>query len=268
MANSDPRLIAQRVADLERRLKKLEGSALQLAVNQKGPLPGYVRAVQINDVGQKSSMWMNLVGVTPGVAPYQAVTDASGTIRVEFGNLAANGISPAQEGLRANDSSGNPIFDSLGLIGVMKLLDSYDLNDAGYGGGGTGNQSAGTYQFPVGGGGGLTFSRTFTTTRAGISVLIFATACGFLSNTTTSWTGRNILLQLTGSGLTTVSRWGELPLLITAPSTIQGGSTTIMMIATIPNTTTMTLTLNFYTPVNGTSLTYDDYSTYVFQLGS
>jgi hypothetical protein len=47
------------------------------------------------------------------------VTDTNGVVRVQWGNLAANGISPAQQGFRANDAAGNPIFDSLGLISVM-----------------------------------------------------------------------------------------------------------------------------------------------------
>jgi len=206
---------------------------------------------------------------------YLAVKDANGVIRHEQGNLPANGISPAHYGARHSDANGNPIADSIGLIGVMSLLDSYDLNDAGYGGGGTGNQTTGTYQFPVGGSGALSFQRTFSVSRAGISVLIIATACGYLSNVTTSWGGRNIMLKLSGTGINgagsgtgTLERWGELPILLSSPSTIQGGSTTILMVAEIPNTSTMTLSLNFYTPVNATSLEYDDYSTYVFQLGS
>jgi hypothetical protein len=49
-------------------------------------------------------------------------TDSNGIVRVEEGNLGANGISAAGWKFRANDSSGNPIFDSDGLIGVSTLL--------------------------------------------------------------------------------------------------------------------------------------------------
>lgn len=50
------------------------------------------------------------------------VYDTSNTIRAQMGNLAANGISPAQYGFRANDANGVPLFDSLGLINTMVLL--------------------------------------------------------------------------------------------------------------------------------------------------
>ena len=43
---------------------------------------------------------------------------------LDIANLNANGVSPAQWGFRANDADGNPIFDSLGLIAVMKVLGS------------------------------------------------------------------------------------------------------------------------------------------------
>src|SRR5262249_35925232 len=92
---------------LERRLERA-GKSLKFQPQQIGPLLGYMRAVQINDPGVPSSMWMGLVGSTPGQAPYQAVTDPNGTIRVELGNLAANGISPAQYGFRANAANGVP----------------------------------------------------------------------------------------------------------------------------------------------------------------
>ncbi len=50
--------------------------------------------------------------------------DSNGIVRVELGNLAARGSSPAQFGLRVDDASGNPIFDTIGLFGdrVMKSL--------------------------------------------------------------------------------------------------------------------------------------------------
>jgi hypothetical protein len=130
--NFSNRGLEQQVADLQRQVRDLTkvvntfkaGNYLQLAAHQKGPLPGYMRAVQINDVGLGSSMWLNLNGNIPGIAPYQAITDANKVVRAELGNLAANGVSPAQFGFRANSGAGTPIFDSLGLIGVMTLLGS------------------------------------------------------------------------------------------------------------------------------------------------
>jgi hypothetical protein len=50
------------------------------------------------------------------------VVDANGTTRVEMGNLAANGVSPAQLGIRANDAAGAALFDSLGTFSVMKQI--------------------------------------------------------------------------------------------------------------------------------------------------
>lgn len=70
-------------------------------------------------------MWMNFTNAGPGLGPYSAVTDTSGTVRAEWGNLAANGNSPAQYGFRANAANGVPIFDSLGLIAVMSVLGSF-----------------------------------------------------------------------------------------------------------------------------------------------
>src|SRR5262249_31458072 len=110
----DVRQLRAVLDDLQKRMTRIEGSTVPFAVDQKGALPGYMRAVQINDVAQKSSMWMKLDGNQPGQAPYQAVTDASGVVRVELGNLAANGISPAQFGLRVNNAAGNPILDNIG----------------------------------------------------------------------------------------------------------------------------------------------------------
>lgn len=55
--------------------------------------------------------------------PMIRISDGSSD-RVQIGNLIANGISPAQWGMRVNDAVGSPIFDSLGLINVMTLLGS------------------------------------------------------------------------------------------------------------------------------------------------
>lgn len=57
---------------------------------------------------------------------YLQIKDGNGVTRVELGNLPVNGVSSAQFGLRVNDASGNPIFDSLGLISVMQQLGHVD----------------------------------------------------------------------------------------------------------------------------------------------
>ena len=49
-------------------------------------------------------------------AALQQIFDPSGVVRVEMGNLAANGVSPAQWGMRANTAAGVAIWDSLGVI--------------------------------------------------------------------------------------------------------------------------------------------------------
>jgi hypothetical protein len=51
-----------------------------------------------------------------------ALYDANGVRRVAQGNLPANGISPAGYKFEVDDASGNPLFDSFGLIAVMKSL--------------------------------------------------------------------------------------------------------------------------------------------------
>lgn len=51
--------------------------------------------------------------------PLITVYDSTPTPRAQMGSLPTNGISPAMFGFRANDASGSPVFDSLGLISVM-----------------------------------------------------------------------------------------------------------------------------------------------------
>lgn len=65
--------------------------------------------------GQRATLW------SLGQQEFAAI-DPNAITRAEMGNLAANGISPAQWGFRANDSRGIPIFDSEGLIAVMQQL--------------------------------------------------------------------------------------------------------------------------------------------------
>lgn len=55
---------------------------------------------------------------------YFQYKDSNGVTRWEFGNLPANGNSPAQQGARANNAGGVPIFDTLGLIDVETAIGS------------------------------------------------------------------------------------------------------------------------------------------------
>jgi hypothetical protein len=48
--------------------------------------------------------------------------DGNGTTRCQIGNLPANGISAAGWGFRVNDSAGNPLYDSTGVIDAMTSL--------------------------------------------------------------------------------------------------------------------------------------------------
>lgn len=127
---SDPRFLQNRIRKLEHDLALLKKQTLPFAANQRGAIPGAMRAVSINDQGLKGSMWSNFNNSGPGLGPYTAITDTVGVIRAELGNLAANGISPAQYGFRANDATGTPIFDSLGLINVMSVAGSFTDNNA------------------------------------------------------------------------------------------------------------------------------------------
>lgn len=109
----------RRIETLETQAKKAAG-ALILGPQQQGPLPGWMRATRIE--GQQ--MLIDMTRSLAGTAPRISVTDTSNVVRAEMGNLASysgpNGVnSPAQYGFRANDSVGNAIFDSLGLIAVM-----------------------------------------------------------------------------------------------------------------------------------------------------
>jgi hypothetical protein len=55
-----------------------------------------------------------------------------GTVtRVQIGDLAADGNSPAQIGMRVNDASGNPIFDSLGMIQAAIVVGTASFASAG-----------------------------------------------------------------------------------------------------------------------------------------
>ena len=116
----DPRFVAAQFKALQKKVDELERRALPFTVQQRGPLPGYMRAVAVNDPNRAASMWSNFSNLGPGQGPYTAVTDANSVIRAEFGNLGVNGLSPAQEGFRVNDATGAAWFDS--VIGWIQAL--------------------------------------------------------------------------------------------------------------------------------------------------
>ena len=125
----DPRFLQQVIKGLEARIKTLEKNTLPFSMQQKGPLPGWMRAatIEASTIQSPSAssgqpfMRLQFAGSGAGTSPLLVVSD--GTVRrVEVGNLAVNGVSPAQYGMRVNDASGNPIFDSQGLISVMQAV--------------------------------------------------------------------------------------------------------------------------------------------------
>src|SRR5215472_2009599 len=147
----DPRFLQQKIETLERTLNELKRSTLPLLSYMRGPTPGWLIAGQVGPgPAQKSAMHSNIDGNQPGVAPRQSVTDPNGTVRFEAGNLAANGISQAQYGFRANNASGSPLVDSFGPIsgGVMSSLGVIDVS----------NQSFTSTTFAAVGGSGITFT--------------------------------------------------------------------------------------------------------------
>ena len=74
-----------------------------------------IQALQGGASGSGARMWADFVDNTPGIGPLLDVNDGIYD-RVQIGNLSGLPNSPAQYGLRAVNSSGTAIFDSLGLI--------------------------------------------------------------------------------------------------------------------------------------------------------
>ena len=129
---------------LEARLEQAERS-LRLLPNQRGPLPGWLRAGTIeSSVIVASTIYaakllppqgttgphasLDLSGATPGVSPLLDINDGTRD-RVQIGNLAAytdpaGVVSPAMYGGRAVDASGNLVWDTVGHSQVMKVLAS------------------------------------------------------------------------------------------------------------------------------------------------
>lgn len=122
---------------LETRLEQAE-RALRLLPQQRGPLPGWLRAgvleastiyaaklaPPLGTTGPQGSL--DLSGATPGQSPLLDINDGTRD-RVQIGNLAAytdpNGIaSPAMYGGRAVDPNGFLIWDTIGNSQVMSIL--------------------------------------------------------------------------------------------------------------------------------------------------
>src|SRR2546421_8773842 len=111
MGYEDPGFLKSKIEKLEKDLKELRSRAVPFLAHQKGPTPGWINAAQVGPgTSQKSAMHLNLDGNQVGSAPRLSVADAAGTVRVELGNLAAQGNSPAQFGIRAADASGAVLF--------------------------------------------------------------------------------------------------------------------------------------------------------------
>ena len=134
----------------------------------------YVQGAAGGASGTGARMWMDFVSLVAGTGPLLSVND--GTVnRVQIGNLAANGVSLAQIGIRVNDASGSPLFDSLGLIKAATIVGSY--NDTTLGGG---NQSLSLSGWTVLNNLSIAVAPTRTT-----SYMVFCTISGFQAITST-----------------------------------------------------------------------------------
>src|SRR5262249_38763671 len=84
----DPRFLQQVIEKLQKDVEQLKKSTIPVLAQQRGPTPGWINAGQFGPgPGMKSSMHMHNDGNQAGVAPRLSVTDASGVVRVELGNL-------------------------------------------------------------------------------------------------------------------------------------------------------------------------------------
>lgn len=92
---------------------QVTGAALNLSQTLTGSFQSGTGTVTPG--GQRATLW------SLGQQEFEAI-DPNGFVRAEMGNLPANGVSPAQWGFRASDATGTPIFDSQGLIAVMRQL--------------------------------------------------------------------------------------------------------------------------------------------------
>jgi len=262
--STDIRLLYDRLQALEREVVNLKASSVAFAANQKGPLPGFIRALRVNDPNQAAAMWVNYTNSGPGAGPYSAVTDPNNVIRAEWGNLAANGNSPAQYGFRALNSSGVPIFDSLGLINAASLIGSNSL-------------AYGVHTFAgVAGSSGISgiggevtlLTTTFTLTRT-LSVLLLMGTAGSVSNNSGGILAVQapIYLRVTGQANSAISAVA-LHRSTDSQGVSDTGASCIQVLTSLPaNTYTVNVLWN---STNGTSdtLTIDAMGLFIIQLGS
>lgn len=264
METTDPRLLLQQIKQLEARIQQLEANSLAFSAQQKGPLPGFLRAVRINDTNQAGAMWMNFTNAGPGLGPYAAVTDTNDVIRAEWGNLAANGNSPAQYGFRAINASGTPIFDSLGLINAANLIGSNSLAYGVH----TFSGVAGSSGISGLGGEVTLLTTTFTLSRT-LSVLILMGGAGSVSNNSGGIIAVQapIYIRVTGQANSAISAVG-LHRNTDSQGVSDTGASCVQVLSSLPaNTYTVNVLWN---STNGTSdtLSLDAMGLFVVQLGS
>jgi hypothetical protein len=241
--------------ELERRIAALEA---RFPKSMAGPIANSLNVAQIGySPSAASSMFLNMIGNVAGVAPRLSVTDASKVVRAEIGNLAANGSSPAQFGFRANDASGSPIFDSLGLIAAATVLVNHvNTSGANLSGGAT----PGDY---------LIDSTTFTLTRQ-LNVLLLAIVNGNITSTANPFTfGPSVFMQVTGQTATYKS---AVPTVSGAGQTLNVNQDGCAICHQVLNLPAATYTLNGYWHNfnnNGvTTLNWDNIVLFALQLGS
>jgi hypothetical protein len=241
--------------ELERRIAALEA---RFPKSMAGPVANSLNVAQIGySPAAASSMFLNMIGNQAGVAPRLSVTDPNKVVRAEIGNLAANGSSPAQFGFRANNASGSPIFDSLGLIAAASVLVNH-VNAAG--GNLLGGATPGDY---------LIDSTTFTLTRQ-LNVLLLAIVNAQITSTANPFHfGPSVFLQVTGQAATYMS----------AVPTVSGAGATLVptfegcaICHQVLNLPAATYTLNGYwhnfNSTGATQLNWDNIVLFALQLGS
>lgn len=122
---------------LEERLELAERS-LRLLPQQRGPLPGWLRAGVIEaskifgtgfGTPGVGGMSLDMTGNVPGSSPLLRENDGTRD-RVLLGNLdvytdPAGLVSPAQQGVRVIDGGGFLVMDTIGHAGVMSVLGSF-----------------------------------------------------------------------------------------------------------------------------------------------
>ena len=164
-----------------------------------------------------------------------SVVDTTPTVRADFGNLPANGVSPAQFGFRANDATGAPIFDSLQGI-IQPVL----LNITDNGGGTITGNPAGLYTVKSGS---FTLARPATVLGVGLLNAYVSDSGGILA------LAANTFIRTDGS---TVSGKGEVPIFINSGAGNPGSVTVLQVLALGANTYTSQLLWDTLTTITQT----------------